>query len=190
MSDIIISNDLTPGEILVSEGNLYQVLDTLQNKTAMRKMVVKVKVRDIRTGTIKDITFGGGEKVNLAYLEKKKMNYSYDDGAFYVFMDQATYDQVSIPKERLKFESNFLTDNLEVQITYYNGEIMGIELPVKVALTVTHTEDAVRGDTINKPQKDATLETGYTIKVPMFIKNGDKVYVRTDTGEYDSRANN
>ncbi|MCI2068879.1 MAG: elongation factor P [Bacilli bacterium] len=189
MSDIIISNDLTPGEIIDQDGTLLQVIDTLQNKTAMRKMVVKVKVKDIRTGTIRDITFGGGDKVTLAYLEKKKMNYSYNDGSFFVFMDAETYEQVSIPKERMADQAKFLTDNLEVEITYYKGEIMGIELPVKVALTVTHTEDAVRGDTINKPQKDATLETGYVIKVPMFVKIGDKVYVRTDTGEYDSRAN-
>jgi elongation factor P len=189
MSDIIISNDLTPGEIIDQDGALLQVLDTLQNKTAMRKMVVKVKVKDIRTGTIRDITFGGGDKVNLAYLEKKNMNYSYNDGSFFVFMDAETYEQVSIPKERMADQAKFLTDNLGVEITYYKGEIMGIELPVKVALKVTHTEDAVRGDTINKPQKDATLETGYIIKVPMFVKIGDKVYVRTDTGEYDSRAN-
>lgn len=186
---IKISNDLKPGEIIDDNGTLMQVIDILQNKTAMRKMVVKVHVRDIRTGTIKDITYGGGDKVKTAFLDKKKMNYSYDDGNFYVFMDAETFEMVSIPHDRLTREKNFLTDNLEVSITYYNGEIMGIELPVKVALTVTHTEDAVRGDTINKPQKDATLETGYTIKVPMFIKNGDKVYVRTDTGEYDSRAN-
>lgn len=189
MANIVISNDLTPGNIIDQNGTLLVVLDTLQNKTAMRKMVVKVKVKDMRTGTVKDITFGGGDKVNLAYLEKKKMNYSYDDGSFYVFMDADTYEQVSISHDKLTLESRFLTDNLPVQITYYNGEIMGIELPVKVALKVTDTEDAVRGDTINKPQKDATLETGYKIKVPMFIKNGDMVNVRTDTGEYDSRAN-
>ncbi len=188
MADIIISNDLTPGQIIDQDGTLLQVLDTLQNKTAMRKMVVKVKVKDLRSGTIKDITFGGGDKVKVCFLDKKKYNYSYDDGTFFVFMDNETYEQVSIPKEQLKRESNFLCDNLPVQIISYEGEIMGVELPVKVALTVTYTEDAVKGDTINKPQKDATLETGYVVKVPMFIKNGDKILVRTDTGEYDSRA--
>lgn len=186
---IKISNDLKPGEIIDDNGTLLQVIDILQNKTAMRKMVVKVHVRDVRTGTIKDVTYGGGDKVTTAYLEKKTMNYSYDDGSFYVFMDNETFDQVQIPHDRLTREKNFLTDNLEVSITYYKGEIMGIELPVKVAMTVTDTTDAVRGDTINKPQKDATVETGYTLKVPMFIHVGDRIYVRTDTGEYDSRAN-
>ena len=103
-------------------------------------------------------------------------------------MDNETYDQVNIPKERLEWEMKFLVEQQEVEITYYEQEILGIALPVKVTLTVTDTEPAVKGDTVNKATKDATLETGYVIRVPLFVNEGEKVIVRTDTGAYDSRA--
>jgi elongation factor P len=189
MSEIVKSNDVKPGQFIEVDGSLYEVLDTLQNKTAMRKMVVEYKVRDVRTGTNKEITFGGGDKVTVAWLEKKKMNFSYNDGNFYVFMDPTTFESLNVSNDLIGDNKNYLADNCEVNIVVYNNEILRVEFPAKVALKVTHTEDAVRGDTINKPMKDATLETGYTVKVPMFIKVGDMVNVRTDTGEYDSRAN-
>ncbi len=188
MADIINVNDVKLGTLIAKDGHIYSVIDRVNNKTAMRGMVVKLKVKDIRTGSITDISYVGGDKVSTVYLDKKKMNYIYEDGTFCVFMDNATYDQISVPKEKLTWELNFLAENAEVTVTSYEGEILGIELPAKVALKVTYTEDAVKGDTINKPQKSATLETNYKIKVPMFIKNGDKVNVDTKTGEYDSRA--
>ncbi len=190
MADIIICNDLGPGKMFTRDGQIYTVLDIEHNKTAMRQMVVKVKVKNLRTGTINDMTFTGGDKVQTIFLEKKKMNYLYNDGTFDVFMDNKTYEQVSIPHDRLKWEMQFIKDNSEVTITFYNDEILGIELPSKVALQVTHTDDAVKGDTINNPRKDATLETGLVIKVPMFIKNGEMVYVTTKDAQYDSRVNN
>ena len=104
-------------------------------------------------------------------------------------MDNDTYEQVSIPKERLTWEMNFIKDGLEATITTYEGEIMGVELPTKVALEVVDTEDAVKGDTVNKAMKDATLETGFVVRVPLFVKNGTVIWVRTDNGEYDSRVN-
>jgi len=194
MSNIIISNNLNPGKVFTQDGKLYQVLEQHCNKTAMRKMVVKAKVKDLRSGTITELSFIGGEKVTLAYLEKEKKSFLYDDGTFCVFMDNDSYEQINIPKEKLTWELNFLTDNEEILVTSFTNpdgikEIMGIELPVKIALKVTHTDDAVKGDTINKAMKDATLETGYVVKVPMFIKSGEVVNIRTDTGEYDSRAN-
>jgi len=194
MSNIIISNNLNPGKVFTQDGNLYQVIEQHCNKIAMRKMIVKAKVKDLRSGTITEMSFIGGEKVTLAYLEKEKKAFLYDDGTFCVFMDNDTYEQINVPKEKLTWELNFLTDNLEILITSFTNpdgvkEIMGVELPVKVPLRVTHTDDAVKGDTINKAMKDATLETGYVVKVPMFIKNDEVINVRTDTGEYDSRAN-
>lgn len=188
MADIIICNDLGPGKMFTKEGHIYTVLDIEHNKTAMRQMVVKCKVKNLRTGTINDMTFTGGDKVQTIYLDKKKMNYSYDDGSNYVFMDNVTYDQISIPHEKLTWEMQFIKDNSEVTITFYNNEILGIELPAKVGLKIVDTTDAVRGDTINNPRKEATLETGLKIKVPMFIKNGEEVYVTTKDGLYDSRV--
>lgn len=189
MSDIKIVNDLGPGKCFTSENELYTVLDIQHNKTAMRQMIVKIKVKNLRSGVVKEISFTGGDKVQMIYLDKRKMNYLYDDGSFLVFMDNETYEQVSIPKERLTWEMNFIKDGCEATITTYEGEIMGVELPTKVALTVTDTEDAVKGDTVNKAMKDATLETGYVVRVPLFVKNGTEIWVRTDTGEYDSRVN-
>lgn len=188
MAEIVKIGDLGPGRNFTADGQLYQVLDIAHNKTAMRQMIVKIKCKNLRTGTISEITFNGDDRVALIFLEKKTMSFLYDEGEAIVFMDNETYDQVSIPKDRLKWELNFLKEGSEVLITYYNGEIMGVELPVKVTLRVIETEDAVRGDTVNKAMKDAKLETGYVIKVPMFVKNDTDVIVRTDTGEYDSRA--
>ena len=188
MAEIKIVNELGPGKCFTDQGELYTVMDIQHNKTAMRQMIVKIKVKNLRSGVVKDLSFTGGDKVQMVYLDKRKMGYLYDDGTFCVFMDNETYDQVSIPKERLKWQLNFLKDGVVAMITSYEGEIMGVELPVKIPLKVVHTDDAVKGDTINKAMKDATLETGYVCKVPLFVKNDTVIYVRTDNGEYDSRA--
>lgn len=188
MAEIVKIGDLGPGRNFTADGQLYTVLDIAHNKTAMRQMIVKIKCKNLRSGTISDITFNGDDRVSLIFLEKKDMSYLYDEGDAIVFMDNDTYEQVSIGKDRLKWEINFLKEGSVAQITYYEGEIMGIELPVKVTLRVVETDDAVRGDTVNKAMKDATLESGYKLKVPMFVKKDTDIIVRTDTGEYDSRA--
>lgn len=181
--------ELRPGNYFEEDGNLYYVIDILLNKTAMRKMVAKVKVKNVRTGAITELSANSGYQVDTVRLDKKKMNYLYDNGDFLVFMDNETYEQVEIPKTRLEWEIKFLKENQEVEITSYEDEILGINLPAKVTLQITHCEPAVRGDTVNKAMKDATVETGLKIRVPLFINEGDNVLVRTDTGDYDGRAN-
>ena len=116
------------------------------------------------------------------------MVYLYDSGDFLVFMDNNTYDQIEIAKSRLEWEMNFLTSNAEIDILFYEDEILGITLPSSVALKIIDCEPAVRGDTVNAAKKEATLETGLKIKVPLFIDNGEEVLVRTDNAEYDGRA--
>ncbi len=180
--------ELRPGNYFEEEGNLYYVLDILLNKTAMRKMVAKVKVKNVRTGAITELSANSGYQVETVRLDKKKMNYLYDNGDFLVFMDNETYEQVEIPKSRLEWEIKFLKENQEVEITSYEDEILGVNLPAKVTLKITHCEPAVRGDTVNKAMKDAIVETGLKIRVPLFINEGDDVLVRTDTGDYDGRA--
>ncbi len=180
--------ELRPGNYFEDEGNIYLVLDILLNKTAMRKMVAKVKVKNLRTGAITEMSANSGYQVEPIRLDKKKMNYLYDSGDFLVFMDQNTYEQVEISKTRLEWEMKFLKENLEVEIVTYNDEILGINLPSKVALKITHTEPAVKGDSVNKALKEATLETGLVVKVPLFINQDEEVLVRTDTGDYDGRA--
>lgn len=180
--------ELRPGNYFIDEGNLYQVLDILLNKTAMRKMVAKVKAKNMRTGAIIELARNSGYDVEKAMLSKKKMGFLYDDGVNFVFMDNTTYEQIEISKERLEWEKNFLVSGLEIDILFYEDEILGITLPSSVALTITDCEPGVRGDTINKAMKLATLETGLQIKVPLFINNGEKILVRTENGEYDGRA--
>jgi elongation factor P len=180
--------ELRPGNYFEEDGNLYLVMDVLLNKTAMRKMVAKIKVKNVRTGAITEMSANSGYQVETIRLDKRKMNYLYDAGDFLVFMDNETYEQVEIPVARLEWEKQFLTENLEVEIIQYENEILGINLPAKVVLQIVDCEPAVRGDTVNKAMKDATLQTGLKVRVPLFINNGDSVYVRTDTGDYDGRA--
>ncbi|MBP5575024.1 MAG: elongation factor P [Bacilli bacterium] len=180
--------ELRPGNYFIDENNLYQVLDILLNKTAMRKMVAKVKVKNVRTGTINELARNSGYMVENVRLDKRQMQYLYDSGDFLVFMDQETYDQVEIPVERLQWEKQFLKGDEIVEITSYEGEILGVNLPAKVVLKITQCDPGVRGDTVNKPTKPATLETGLVVRVPLFIEEGEEVLVRTDNGEYDGRA--
>lgn len=180
--------ELRPGNYFIDEGNLYQVMDILLNKTAMRKMVAKVKAKNMRTGAITELARNSGYDVEKAVLTKKKMAYLYDAGDNLVFMDNTTYEQIEISKNRLQWEMNFLVSNAEIDILFYDDEILGITLPSSVALKIVDCEPAVRGDTVNKAMKVATLETGYQVKVPLFIENGETVLVRTDTGAYDGRA--
>ncbi len=180
--------ELRPGNYFLEDNNIYLVMDILLNKTAMRKMVAKVKIKNVRTGAITEMSANSGYQVETIRLDKKKMNYLYDSGDFVVFMDQETYEQVEIPHSRLEWELQFLTENLEVEITSYNDEILGINLPAKVELKITHCEPAVRGDTVNKATKEATLETGLVVRVPLFVNEEDTVVVRTDNAQYDGRA--
>lgn len=180
--------ELRPGNYFIDEGNLYQVLDILLNKTAMRKMVAKVKVKNLRSGAVIELARNSGYNVEVVKLDKKKMQFLYDDGTNMVFMDNNTYEQVEINKERLEWEKQFLKGEEEVEIVSYENEIMGINLPSTVALQIVDCEPAVRGDTVNKAMKNAVLETGIKIKVPLFIENGEKVLVRTDNAQYDGRA--
>lgn len=185
---MIIVNDLKPGTTFKYEGNIYVVLNTSLNKTAMRQMVVKAHAKDLRTGTIKDVVFTGGDKVEQAVVEKKSMQYLYDAGDSLVFMDNETFDQIEIPKDRLKWEMNFLKPQDNIMISEYEGEILGVVLPDKVVLKVVEAENAVKGDTATSAQKNAVLETGWQIKVPLFIENDEEVLVSTIDGKYSGRA--
>ena len=180
--------ELRPGNYFTEDGNIYQVQDILLNKTAMRKMVAKVKVRNLRTGAVTEMAMNSGYMIETIRLDKRQMQYLYDTGDALCFMDQETYDQIEISKDRLQWEVQFLKGDEIVDITSYEGEILGITLPAKVALKITDCEPAIRGDTVNKAMKDAVVETGLKIRVPLFIENGEVVLVRTDNGDYDGRA--
>lgn len=185
---MVIVNDLKPGSSIEVNGNIYQVLGTQLNKTAMRQMIVKVKVKNLRTGVINEMSFTGGDKVEQAVIERKPMQYLYDDGTSLVFMDNETYDQIEIPKDKLKWEMQFLKPNADVTVIIHENEILGIVLPDKVTLQIVECEQAVKGDTATSAEKYAVLETGLQIKVPLFIQNGENVVISTADGKYSGRA--
>ena len=185
---MILVNDLKPGTTFLYEKNIYTVIDIQHNKTAMRQMIVKVKVKNLRSGSITDISFTGGDKVEPAALDKKQMLYLYDTGDALVFMDSDTYDQIEIQKSMMEWELNFLKPNENVNVTMYEGEILGVALPDKVVLEVTEAENAVKGDTATSATKNAVLETGWQIKVPLFIQEGELVVITTADGKYAGRA--
>ena len=185
---MIIVNDLKPGTAFEHEGNLYTVLNLDLNKTAMRQMIVKAKVKNLRTGVINEISFTGGDKVESAHVDRKVMQYLYDDGESLVFMDNETYEQVEIPKSRLEWEMKFMKVNENVTITMYEQEVIGVILPDKVALQIVECEQAVKGDTATSASKNAKVETGLEIKVPLFIQNGEMVLISTADGKYSGRA--
>jgi len=185
---MIIVNDLKPGTCFEYEGNLYSALNIDHNKTAMRQMIIKVKVKNLRSGVINEISFTGGDKVEDVAVDKREMQYLYDDGTNLVFMDNSSYEQIEVPKERLEWEMKFLKPNENVMISMYNGEILGVVLPDKVELQIVECEEAVKGDTATSASKNAVVETGLEIKVPLFIKNGETVVISTADGKYSGRA--
>jgi elongation factor P len=185
---MVNATELRPGNHFVYEKNLYTVIDVGLNKTAMRKMVVKAKVKNLRTGSTTEMSFLGGTAVEKVSLDKRKMSFLYDSGSALVFMDQISYEQLEINKDKLEWELNFLIAELEIEVLFYEAEILGIGLPAKIPLKIKECEPAVKGDTINKAMKDAILETGFKIKVPLFISEGETVMVRSEDGSYDGRA--
>ena len=185
---MIIVNDLKPGNNFEKDGEIFTVLNVDRNKTAMRQMIVKVKVKNLRSGVINEISFTGGDKVEQAMIEKKKMQYLYDSGDAYVFMDNETYEQIEIPHDHLEWESNFLTPNLEIDVLSYDGEVLGVGLPDKVELGLSECEPAVKGDTATNALNNATCETGLQIRVPLFVNETDHVIVSTADGKYCGRA--
>ena len=180
--------EIKPGSCFTWENELYQCIDIQLNKTAMAKMKVKVKVKQPRTGVVKELSLIGSDQVGEAHIDKRPMQFLYDAGDMMVFMDSETYEQIEIPKERLEWETNFLIPNLDVNITVYEGEILGVMLPDKVDLELVECEAAVKGNTATSALKNAVTETGLQVKVPLFIENGEKITVSTIDGTYCGRA--
>lgn len=187
---MISSNDFKNGMTILYENNLYLILEFLHVKPGKGAAFVRTKLKNLRTGATIDYTFNAGEKVEKAMVEKNKMSYLYDSGNFYVFMNNETYEQLEVEKNIIKEEMDFIYEGLEIELVQYQNEVIGINLPDKVSLTITECAEAVKGDTKTNATKDAILETGLKIKVPLFIEQGEKVIVSTQTKEYVSRDKN
>ena len=180
--------ELHPNQYFTWEGELYQCIEVTLNKTAMAKMKVKIKVKQPKSGVVKDLSLIGGDQVFETNVDKRTMQYLYDAGDMAVFMDSETYDQVEIPMDRLEWEKKFLVPNLELTITFYEGEVLGIVLPDKVDLVLVKSDPAVKGNTATAATKDAITETGLLVKVPLFIEQDEKITVSTIDGHYCGRA--
>lgn len=185
---MINTNDLKNGITIEYEGNIYVVMNTEHVKPGKGAAIVKAKLKNLRTGAIFEQTFNAGIKVATARIEKQLMQYLYTMGDVYYFMNMETYEQLELNKDAVGEGAKYLKENLEVYITIYEGEVLGIDLPDKVELVVTHTEPAVKGNTTNNALKDAEVETGLMVRVPLFIEEGETIIVSTSDGKYVSRA--
>jgi elongation factor P len=185
---VISSNDFRTGTTIEVDGGIYRVIEFMHVKPGKGAAFVRTKLKNVKTGAVKEQTFRAGEKVPRARIETREMQYLYNDGDNYTFMDTETYEQISINKSQLEYELNFLKENMNCYIVMHEGQAIGIDLPNTVELKVIQTEPGIRGDTATGGSKPATVETGYTLQVPFFVNEGDVLLIDTRTGNYISRA--
>ncbi len=181
-------NDIKNGMTLILEGKLVTVVDFQHVKPGKGPAFVRIKYRDLRTGSTIEDTFNTNLKLEKAHVEKMQMQFLYKENDNYVFMNTNDYSQMEVSSSIIGDDAKFLKEGLVIEIQMYEGEILGIVLPEKIDYKVTETTDAVKGNTTNNAMKDATIESGYTIKVPMFISEGETIIVSTKDGKYVSRA--
>ncbi|OAO31635.1 elongation factor P [Mammaliicoccus lentus] len=185
---MISVNDFKTGLTVKVDNGIWKVMDFQHVKPGKGAAFVRSKLRNLRTGAIQEKTFRAGEKVERAQIDNHRMQYLYANGDSHVFMDNETYDQLELPGDTLENELKFIKENMEVHIQTYEGETIGIEMPNTVTLTVTKTEPGIKGDTATGATKQATVETGYTLNVPLFVNEGDQLVINTSDGSYVSRG--
>ena len=184
----ITTNDLKNGITLELDNGLFQVVEFQHVKPGKGGAFVRSKLRNLKNGAVIDRTFNAGIRVEQAMLEKKDMQFLYRDGDEYVFMDQESYDQEHVAPAALGDAADYMVENSVAVIAYYKGEIVTVEIPASVELTIADTEPGIQGDRVSGARKPATLNTGKVIQVPLFINVGDKVKVDTRTGDYMTRV--
>mgnify|MGYP001176612541 CR=1 FL=1 len=185
---MISAGDFKNGITLEIDGNVCQIVEFQHVKTGKGAAFVRTKYKNIITGAVLEKSFRPTEKFPAARIERVDMQYLYDDGDLYYFMNVETYDQVGLTEDQVGDSLKFVKDNEMVKVCSHNGEVFAIEPPLFVELEITDTEPGFKGDTTSNTTKPATLETGYQIAVPLFINIGDKIRVDTRDGSYMSRA--
>jgi elongation factor P len=185
---MISTNDFRNGMTIDLDGVLYNILYFQHVKPGKGGAFVRTRLKNLRTGAVIDKTFRAGEKVELALLDKRRMQYLYREVGSYHFMDQETYEQITLEEEELGDSTRFLKEGMVVDMPLYEGKPVGVELPIFVELKVTETAPGVKGDTASGGSKPATLETGAVVQVPLFIEAGDIIKVDSRTGEYVERV--
>jgi elongation factor P len=184
----ISTNDLKNGMALNLPEGLVTVVEFQHVKPGKGGAFVRTKLKNVRNGAVLDRTFRADEKVKTAVIDKREMQFLYREGTDYVFMDNETYDQLQVPAESVGNAVNYLKEGDTAVLPTYEDEVIGVDLPASVELDVTETEPGMQGDRVSGARKAATLETGFTLQVPLFVNVGDRVKVDTRTGEYLSRS--
>jgi elongation factor P len=185
---VISSNDFRNGVTIEIDGQVFSVIEFQHVKPGKGSAFVRTKLRNVKTGAVVERTFNAGEKMPRAHVDRHEMQYLYANGDEYSFMDTETFEQVSLTSTELGDALHFLKENMTIALLQFQGTIIGVDLPNSVELEVVETDPGLRGDTATGGTKPAKLETGYVVRVPLFIENGDKLIIDTRSGEYLSRA--
>jgi len=182
-------NEIKNGLTILVDGDVYMIIDFQHVKPGKGAAFVRTKLRNLKNNNVLERTFRGDEKIEEAYIEERKLQYQYSTADMYNFMDQDNYEEISIARESMGDKVKFLKDNLEVAAYYYKDEIIYVNLPNFIEFKIIHTEPGIKGDTAKSGTKPATIDTGATIQVPLFIDTGDFIKVDTRSGSYVERVN-
>ena len=185
---MITAGDLRKGLTFEWDGDVWEVIDFQHVKPGKGAAFVRSKIKSVLTGGIKDTTFNPSEKFEKVVIENKEMQYLYSDGELYYFMDQESYEQIPLEKDMVEDALNFIKENDMATIKFYKGKAFQVSPPNFVELEITQTEPGIKGNTATGATKPATVETGATVNVPLFVNEGDKIKIDTRTGEYLSRV--
>jgi elongation factor P len=188
MAEVVNTNQFRNGMHIGLDGGVWRIVEFQHVKPGKGGAFVRTRVKNLDTGAVVDRTFRAGEKFPRVHTEVKNMQYLYESGDEVVFMDQETYEQTALPRESVSEAIDFMEPSASVQMLTVDGEPAGVQLPASVELTVSETEPGVRGDTVSNVTKPATLETGATVQVPLFVNTGDRIKVDPRERRYISRA--
>ena len=184
----ILAGDFRKGITFQMDNNIMVIVDFQHVKPGKGAAFVRTKIKNVITGSVLEKTFNPTEKFELAHIERRTMEYLYNDGELYYFMDTENYEQIPLNKSQVEDALNFVKENMTVDMKFFNGQPFSVEPPNFVELTVAETEPGIQGDTSKAGNKPAKLETGYNIQVPLFINQGEKIRVDTRTGTYMERV--
>lgn len=185
---MISAGDFRNGVTFEMDGSVFSIVEFQHVKPGKGAAFVRTKLKNVITGAVTEKTFNPNDKYPTAFIERREMQYLYNDGDLYYFMDNETYEQLPINKDVLSDNFKFVKENMECKVLSYKGNVFGVEPPLFVELVITETDPGFKGDTATNATKPAKLETGAEVKVPLFIEEGEKIRIDTRTGEYMERA--
>ena len=188
MADVYMAGDLRNNTTFELDGNVFKVVEFQHVKPGKGAAFVRVKMKNVITGAVIERTFNPSEKLQGAEIEKNEMQYLYNDGGLYYFMDNTTYEQIPLNEEQLGDALKYIKENMNVTVLSFKGKVFNVEPPMFVELEVTYTEPGFKGNTSTGTLKPATTQTGYQVNVPLFVEIGDKIRIDTRTGEYMERV--